>query len=256
MTPEKRRQYIAGNWKMHKTTAEAREYVQRLFSRLPMGNGVELALCVPFTALSATVEALGRSDVKVLAQNMHQEASGAYTGEVSAPMIVELGVNGVLLGHSERRQFFGETDRALQEKVPAALAAGLQPMLCVGETEEEQEAGDTQRKLRHQVQEALEKVPDDRLGDVVIAYEPIWAIGTGKVATPEHAQEAIGFIRALVGDRSEEAAARVRVLYGGSVKPENAGELLGQPDIDGALVGGASLDADTLVEIVKAAAAL
>jgi triosephosphate isomerase len=257
MTPEgSRRQYIAGNWKMHKTTAEARSYVQRLLSRLPMGNGVELALCAPFTALAATVEALGGSDVKVLAQNMHQEATGAYTGEVSAPMIVELGVNGVLLGHSERRQFFGETDRALQEKVPAALEAGLQPMLCVGETEEEQEAGDTQRKLRHQVQEALEKVPDERLGDVVIAYEPIWAIGTGKVATPEHAQEAIGFIRALVGDRSAEAAARVRVLYGGSVKPENAAELLGQPDIDGALVGGASLDADGLVEIVKAAASL
>ena len=256
MTPEGRRQYIAGNWKMNKTTAEAREYVQRLLSRLPMGNGVELALCVPFTALAATVDALGGSDVKVLAQNMHQQPSGAFTGEVSAPMITELGVNGVLLGHSERRQYFNETDRALQEKVPAALEAGLQPMLCVGESEEEYEAGDTQRKLRHQVQEGLEKVPVERLADVVIAYEPIWAIGTGKVATPEHAQEAIGFIRALVGDRSAEAAARVRVLYGGSVKAENAGELLGQPDIDGALVGGASLDADGLVEIVKAAAAL
>jgi triosephosphate isomerase len=254
MTPEKRRQYIAGNWKMHKTAAEAREYVQRLLSRLPMGNGVELAVCPPFTGLAATVEALGGSDVKVLAQNMHQEASGAYTGEVSAPMIAELGVNGVLLGHSERRQYFNETDRALQEKVPAALDAGLQPMLCVGETEEEYEAGDTQRKLRHQVQEALEKVPDARLADVVIAYEPIWAIGTGLVATPEYAQEAIGFIRALVGDRSADAAARVRVLYGGSVKPENAGELLGQPDIDGALVGGASLDPAGFAEIVTAAA--
>jgi triosephosphate isomerase len=256
MTPEPRRQYIAGNWKMHKTTAEAREYVQRLLSRLPMGNGVELALCVPFTALSATVDALGGSDVKVLAQNMHQEVEGAYTGEVSAPMISELGVNGVLLGHSERRQYFNETDRALQEKVPAALAAGLEPMLCVGETEEEHEAGDTQRKLRHQVQEALEKVPDVQLHKVVIAYEPIWAIGTGKVATPEHAQEAIGFIRALVGDRSSDAAERVRVLYGGSVKPDNAAELLGQPDIDGALVGGGSLDPDGLVEIVKAASAV
>jgi triosephosphate isomerase (TIM) len=256
MTPDGRRQYIAGNWKMHKTLAESRDYVQRLLSRLPMGNGVELALCVPFTALGATLESLGGSEVHVLAQNMHQEESGAYTGEVSAPMLTELGVNGVLLGHSERRQHFNETDRALQEKVPAALAAGLQPMLCVGETEEEQEAGDTQRKLRHQVQEALEKVPDERLHEVVIAYEPIWAIGTGKVATPEHAQEAIGFIRALVGDRSRDAAERVRVLYGGSVKPENAGELLGQPDIDGALVGGASLEADVLVEIVKAAASV
>jgi triosephosphate isomerase len=221
-----------------------------------MGNGVELGLCVPYTALGSTVEALGGSEVKVLAQNMHQEPSGAYTGEISAPMITELGVDGVLLGHSERRQYFNETDRALQEKLPAALAAGLEPMLCVGETEEEYEAGDTQRKLRHQVQEALEKVPVERLPEVVIAYEPIWAIGTGKVATPEHAQEAIGFIRALVGDRSRDAAERVRVLYGGSVKPDNAGELLGQPDIDGALVGGASLDADGLVEIVKAAATL
>jgi triosephosphate isomerase len=255
MMPDKRGQYIAGNWKMYKTSSEAREYVQRLLSRLPMGNGVELALCPPFTALAATVDALGGSDVKVLAQNMHQESEGAYTGEVSAPMIAELGVNGVLLGHSERRQYFNETDRALAEKVPAALEAGLQPMLCVGETEDEQEAGDTQRKLRHQVQEALEKVPDARLHEVVIAYEPIWAIGTGKVATPEHAQDAIGFIRALVGDRSKDAARRVRVLYGGSVKPENAGDLLGQPDIDGALVGGASLDPDGLVEIVKAAAA-
>jgi triosephosphate isomerase (TIM) len=253
--PEPRRQYIAGNWKMHKTSADAREYVQRLLSRLPMGNGVELALCVPFTALAATVDALGGSDVHVLAQNMHQEPEGAYTGEVSAAMIAEVGAKGVVLGHSERRQYFNETDRALQEKLPAALEAGLQPMLCVGESEDEQEAGDTQRKLRHQVQEALEKVPDERLHEVVIAYEPIWAIGTGKVATPEHAQDAIGFIRALVGDRSEEAAQRVRVLYGGSVKPQNAGHLLGQQDIDGALVGGASLDPDGLVEIVKAAAA-
>jgi triosephosphate isomerase (TIM) len=253
--PEPRRQYIAGNWKMYKTSAEAREYVQRLLARLPLGSGVELALCAPFTALAATVDALGGSEVHVLAQNMHQEPEGAYTGEVSAPMIAELGVRGVLLGHSERRQYFNETDRALQEKLPAALEAGLEPMLCVGESEEEHEAGDTQRKLRHQVQEALEKVPDARLHEVVIAYEPIWAIGTGKVATAEHAQDAIGFIRALVGDRSEEAAQRVRVLYGGSVKPENAGDLLSQPDIDGALVGGASLDPDGLVEIVKAAAA-
>jgi triosephosphate isomerase (TIM) len=256
MTPETRRPYIAGNWKMHKTQAEARGYVQRLLSRLPMGNGVELGLCVPFTALEATVDALGGSDVKVLAQNMHQLPAGAFTGEVSAPMIAELGVHGVLLGHSERRQHYNETDRALQEKVPAALEAGIHPMLCVGESEEEHEAGDTQRKLRHQVQEALEKVPDERLHEVVIAYEPIWAIGTGQVATPETAQEAIGFIRALVGDRSQAAAERVRVLYGGSVKPDNAADILGQPDIDGALVGGASLDPDGLVEIVTAAAAL
>ena len=255
MTPEARRPYIAGNWKMHKTGSEAADFTRKLLARLPMGNGVELALCPPYTALHATLEGLSGSEIKVLAQNMHQEAAGAYTGEVSAPMLLELGVNGTLLGHSERRQYFNETDRALQEKVVAALEAGLEPMLCVGESEEEREAGETQRKLRHQVQEALEKVPDDRLADVVIAYEPIWAIGTGKVATPELAQDAIGFIRALVGDRSKKAAASVRVLYGGSVKPENAPEILGQPDIDGALVGGASLDPDSLVELVKAAAA-
>jgi triosephosphate isomerase len=249
-----RRPYIAGNWKMFKTASEARAYTEKLLARLPMGNGVELAVCPPFTALAATLEGFAGSEIKVLAQNMHQEPEGAYTGEVSAPMLTELGVHGALLGHSERRQYFNETDRALQEKVPAALAAGLQPMLCVGETEEERDAGDTQRKLRHQVQEALEKVPDERLGDVVIAYEPIWAIGTGKVATPDLAQDAIGFIRALVGDRSSDAAARVRVLYGGSVKPDNAAEILAQPDIDGALVGGASLDPDGLVAIVKAAA--
>jgi triosephosphate isomerase (TIM) len=256
MTPDQRRPYIAGNWKMFKTASQAREYAQKLLARLPMGNGVELAICPPFTALAATLEGLGGSEVKVLAQNMHQEAEGAYTGEVSAPMLVELGVHGTLLGHSERRQYFNETDRALQDKVPAALEAGLEPMLCVGETEEEREAGETQRKLRHQVQEALERVPEERLPDVVIAYEPIWAIGTGHVATPEMAQDAIGFIRALVGDRSKEAADRVRVLYGGSVKADNAAEILAQPDIDGALVGGASLDPDGLAEIVKAAAAL
>ncbi len=256
MTPEKRRPYIAGNWKMYKTTGEARDYAHKLLARLPMGNGVELGLCVPFTTIAATLDALGGSDVKVFAQNMHQAPDGAFTGEVSAPMLTDLGVHGVLLGHSERRQYNNETDRALQEKVPAALDAGLLPMLCVGETEDEHEAGDTQRKLRHQVQEGLEKVPDGRLHDVVIAYEPIWAIGTGQVATPETAQEAIGFIRALVGDRSKAAAERVRVLYGGSVKPDNAREILGQPDIDGALVGGASLDPEVLVEIVKAASAL
>jgi triosephosphate isomerase len=251
MTPD-RRPYIAGNWKMFKTSADARAYAEKLLARLPMGNGVELALCPPFTALTATLEGLNGSEIKVLAQNMHQENEGAYTGEVAPGMLV--GVHGVLLGHSERRQYFNETDRALQDKVPAALQAGLQPMLCVGETEDEREAGDTQRKLRHQVHEALEKVPDERLADVVIAYEPIWAIGTGKVATPDLAQDAIGFIRALVGGRSSDAAERVRVLYGGSVKPDNAAEILAQPDIDGALVGGASLDPDGLVAIVKAAA--
>ncbi|MEA2374098.1 MAG: triosephosphate isomerase [Thermoleophilaceae bacterium] len=250
--PDGRTPYVAGNWKMFKTAAEARAYVQKLIGQLPLGDGVDVGLCVPFTALAATVEAVGDAHIRVLAQNMHQAPEGAFTGEVSAPMLVELGVNGVVLGHSERRRDFGETDRALQEKVPAALEAGLEPILCVGETEEEREQGETQRKLRHQVQEGLARLDDERLADVVIAYEPIWAIGTGRVATPDQAQEACAFVRALVGDRSKEAAERARVLYGGSVKPENAGELLAQPDIDGALVGGASLDPEDFAEIVAA----
>ena len=196
----------------------------------------------------------GTRAVTVYAQNMHSEQTGAFTGEISAEMLTELGVDGVVLGHSERRQYNCESDRALQEKVPAALDAGLEPILCVGESEEERERDETQRKLRIQVQEALERVPDERLTDVVIAYEPIWAIGTGKVATPEIAQDAIAFIRALVGDRSAPAAERIRILYGGSVKPDNAAEILAQPDVDGALVGGASLDPKGLVEIATAAA--
>jgi triosephosphate isomerase len=250
----KRTPYIAGNWKMHKTVAESWEFVRELTSAIAGVSGVDVGLCVPYTALTAVVAATDGSDVIVSAQNMHQEDSGAYTGEVSAPMLLDLHVRGVVLGHSERRQYFNETDRALSEKVPAALAAGLLPILCVGETEEERERDETQRKLRHQVRAALERVPDEQLADVVIAYEPIWAIGTGLVATPEQAQDAIAFIRALVGDRSKEAAERVRVQYGGSVKPDNAAEILSQPDVDGALVGGASLDPKDFAQIVAAAA--
>jgi triosephosphate isomerase len=251
--PDSRTPYVAGNWKMHKTIAETRAYMDKLLWRLPLGKGVDVGLCVPFTALAAAVEAAGGSGVKVLAQNMHQAPQGAFTGEISAPMLTEIGVHGVVLGHSERRRDSCETDRALQEKVPAALEAGLEPMLCVGETEDEREAGETQRKLRHQVQEALVRVPAERLAEVTIAYEPIWAIGTGLVATPDQAQEAIAFIRALVGDRSKETAAAVRVLYGGSVNGDNAAEILSQPDVDGALVGGASLDPEELVRIIDAA---
>jgi triosephosphate isomerase len=248
-----RRPYIAGNWKMFKTVSETHQYVGEFLPLLGEAEGVDVAICVPFTDLGAAVAASSDSPLKVCAQNMHHEEEGAFTGEVSPRMLTELGLHGVVLGHSERRQHFGETDRALQEKVPAALEHGLEPILCVGETEEERENDDTQRRLRHQVQEALEKVPEGRLSDVVIAYEPIWAIGTGKVATPDLAQEACSFIRALVGDRSKDAAERVRVLYGGSMKPDNAGELLSQPDIDGGLVGGASLDPHGFAKIVAAA---
>jgi triosephosphate isomerase (TIM) len=253
MTPDaSRRPLIVGNWKLWGTRAQAADYCERL--SIDPDGPADVGICPPFTALDVCVEKLGDSGVAVYAQNMHQASTGAFTGEVSAEMLAELGVHGVVLGHSERRQYNCETDRALQEKVPAALAAGLEPILCVGESEEERERDETQRKLRSQVQEALEKVADDRLHEVVIAYEPIWAIGTGKVATPEIAQDAIAFIRALVGDRSRDAAHGVRILYGGSVKPDNAAEILAQPDVDGALVGGASLDPGGCAEIVAAAA--
>jgi triosephosphate isomerase (TIM) len=248
-----RKPLIAGNWKMHKTVEEAEQLIAALLPRVSSADGVDVGICPPFTALSAMVDSTRGSRVAVYAQNMHQAESGAFTGEVSAPMLTELDVAGVVLGHSERRAMFGETDKALGQKVPAALKAGLEVILCVGETEAERENGDTQRKLRHQVQEDLARVDTDRLGELVIAYEPIWAIGTGQVATPEQAQEAIAFVRALVGDRSREQAERTRILYGGSVKPDNAAELLALPDVDGALVGGASLDAESFEAIVAAA---
>jgi triosephosphate isomerase len=246
---------IAGNWKMHKTEREAEDYIQALLPRVSSVDGVDVAICVPFTDLRAMVDSARGSRVEVYAQNMHQEQEGPFTGEISPLMLSDVGVQGVVLGHSERREMFGETDRALALKVPAALAAGLTPILCVGESESERENEDTDRKLRQQVKDDLVNVPSERLTDVVIAYEPIWAIGTGKVATSEQAQEAIAFIRALVGDRDADAAQSVRILYGGSVKPDNAAELLGLPDVDGALVGGASLQADSFAQIVDAAAA-
>ena len=244
---------IAGNWKMYKTEEQAEEFIQALLPRVAAAEHTDVAICVPFTDLRAMVDSARGSRVEVYAQNMHHELQGAYTGEISPAMLYELDVRGVVLGHSERRELFGETDKALALKVPAALEAGLTPILCVGESEEERDGGDTERKLRHQVQEDLANVPTDKLADVVIAYEPIWAIGTGRVATAEQAQETIAFIRALVADRDAAAGEAVRILYGGSVKPENAAELLALGDIDGALVGGASLDAASFAAIVDAA---
>jgi triosephosphate isomerase len=244
---------IAGNWKMHKTVAQAEEFIQAMLPRVSSADHADVVICPPFTALQAMVDSTRGSRVEVYAQNMHHADEGAFTGEVSAPMLTELDVHGVVLGHSERRQLFCETDKALSLKVPKALESGLKPLLCVGETEDERDAGDTERRLRHQVQEGLEQVADERLAEVVIAYEPVWAIGTGKVATPDQAQEAIAFIRALVSDRAKEAGEAVRILYGGSVKEDNAAELLALPDVDGALVGGASLDPATFAAIVDAA---
>jgi triosephosphate isomerase len=239
---------------MYKTEQQAEEYIQALLPRVSAVDGVDVAICVPFTDLRAMVDSARGSRVEVYAQNMHQEQEGAFTGEISAPMLDELDVRGVVLGHSERRAMFGETDKTLALKVPVALEAGLVPILCVGESEAERDGDETDRKLRQQVREDLAGVPSERLADVVIAYEPIWAIGTGRVATPEQAQEAITFIRALVADRDEPAAQRLRILYGGSVNPENAPEILALPDVDGALVGGASLEPESFAQIVAAAA--
>jgi triosephosphate isomerase len=243
--------YIAANWKMHKTVAEAGEFVDALLPQIS-ATANDVVICPSFLALAEVVERSRGSAVKVAAQNMHEAEAGAFTGEVSAAMLLEAGVDAVILGHSERRQYFGETDEALARKVPAALAAGLEPILCVGESEEAHDAGQTDAVLQRQLQADLAAVESRRLVDVVIAYEPIWAIGTGRTATPEQAQGTIGFIRDMLRERGSLADA-IRILYGGSVKPDNAAELLAQPDIDGALVGGASLDPGDFAAIVKAA---
>jgi triosephosphate isomerase len=198
---------------------------------------VDVAVCPPFTALAPAVQALADTEIAVAAQNVHWEAEGAYTGEISAPMLVELGVYGAIVGHSERRQYFGETDEAVGRRAAAALDAGLSVIACVGELDEEREQGETENVLRRQL------APLEAHDNLVVAYEPVWAIGTGKTATPELAQEAHAFVKSLLD---------VPVLYGGSVKPENAAELLAQPDVDGALVGGASLEVDSFVAICRA----
>ena len=247
-----RRPYIAANWKMHKTSAEARDLIAEVASEVE-GAGPEVVVCPPATALAAAVEAAEGSQVRIGAQNMHEEPHGAFTGEISAGMLLDLGVEVVILGHSERRGLFGETDEALAHKVPAALNAGLEPILCVGETEEERDSDATERVLTAQIEADLADVSGGDLSRLVIAYEPVWAIGTGNTATDEQAQEACGLIRGLLAKRDAGAAASVRILYGGSVKPANAAELLSQEDIDGALVGGASLKAEDFAGIVRAA---
>jgi triosephosphate isomerase len=229
---------IAGNWKMYKGPAETAEFCIELKRRLDDLEGVDVAICPPFTSLAVAVQILAGTEIAVAAQNVHWEPEGAFTGEVSAPMLRELGVYGAIVGHSERRQYFGETDETVAKRAKAALEAGLSVIACVGETETEREAGETEDVLRRQVS-VLEG--EDNL---VVAYEPVWAIGTGKTATPEQAQEAHAFIKSLLN---------VPVLYGGSVKPENAGELTELPDVDGALVGGASLDVESFAAICLSA---
>ncbi|MDX8153466.1 triose-phosphate isomerase [Patulibacter brassicae] len=247
--------FVAGNWKMHKTIAEAEAFVSGLLPLVGAVDDVQVGVCVPFPAIQAVVESTRGSAVQVYAQNVHWAEQGAYTGEVSIPMLDELEVAGVVIGHSERRQYFGETDADLSKKLPAILAAGLEPILCVGETEAQRDGGEMEQVLRGQVEEAIADVDAADLARITIAYEPIWAIGTGKVATPDQAQEACAFVRSLVAGRDAGAAEQVRIQYGGSVKPDNAAELLALPDVDGALVGGAALEPQSFAGIVEGARA-
>jgi triosephosphate isomerase (TIM) len=249
-----RRPLIAGNWKMNAGGQEACGLASSVAASAQRAKGVDVVVAPPFTALAAVAHELyeAKSAVSLGAQNMHHEATGAFTGEVSAPMLKDAGATWVILGHSERRQHFGETDEAVARKVGAAIRAELRPIACVGETLEEREAKKTLEVVERQVRAILDELAKSP-GFGVIAYEPIWAIGTGKVAQPEDAQEVHAKIRALLAGASEELASETRVLYGGSVKADNAEGLLSQPDVDGALVGGASLDAAGFGKIIEAA---
>lgn len=246
---------MVANWKMHKTVGEALAYADSFLPRAREIEGVDLALAPPFTALEPLSRALLGSPVAWAAQNVHPEAEGAFTGEVSAPMLADLGCAYAIVGHSERRQLFGESSSFVARKVAALLAAGLRPIVCVGERLEEREAGRAREVVERQLEESLPEVPAGREPELVVAYEPVWAIGTGRTATPALAGEAHGWIRERLRARFGGAADRIRIQYGGSVKPDNAAALLAEPEIDGALVGGASLDPASFAAIAAAAAA-
>lgn len=247
-----RKPIIAGNWKMYKRVPEAIALVSELSGLVADVKDTEVVVCPPFTALDAVVEALQGSNIAVGAQNMHWQAEGAFTGEISPAMLKDVGCKYVILGHSERRQYFGEADEGVNKKIKAAFAHNLLPIVCVGETLEQREAGTTEQVVRQQTEGALNGLDPDTVARLVIAYEPVWAIGTGKTASNEDAQQVIGFIRRVIaGMFSQDAADKVRIQYGGSVKPDNISTLMAQPDIDGALVGGASLEAKSFAGIVK-----
>ena len=248
-----RRPLVAGNWKMCKTRAEAVAWCEALRAGLAEAEGVDLAVCPPATALADVAAALDGTGVRVWGQNAHQAENGAFTGEISMGMLVEAGATGSLLGHSERRALFNEHDDLLAEKVVACLAAGLEPVLCIGEMEFARDAGSTETILDEQLRKGLAQASPAQIAAITVAYEPVWAIGTGRTATPEIAQETHAFIRGVLRDLTGDAADGIRILYGGSVKPENAAELNAQPDVDGALVGGASLDAASLLAIAASA---
>jgi len=253
-----RKPMIAGNWKMYKTAGEGAILVQNLDERVqPYWSDVDVVVCPPFTALKSvsTVIELDKLQIGLSAQNVHWETEGAFTGEISPRMLADLRCDYCIVGHSERRQMFGDTDATVNKKVHALLAAGITPIVCVGESLETREANDTERYVREQVRGALDGVDAEKVGDLVVAYEPIWAIGTGLTPTPESANDVCRSIRATLGALfGQPAAIRTRILYGGSAKPENIGQFMPEPDIDGALVGGAALDAASFADMVKTAA--
>jgi triosephosphate isomerase len=246
---------MAANWKMNKTVREAEEYTAALLPRAADAEeDVDVAVCVPFTCLHEVGRMAEDSAIMAGAQNFYYEDSGAFTGEISAPMLLDVGARAVIVGHSERREVFGETDEMVAKKAKRALEADILPIICVGETKEERDAGGMWEKVSGQVGRVIEELEDAGGESVVFAYEPIWAIGTGDTATPEDAQDAIGKIRGLLGEsQGDDFAGSVRILYGGSVKPENASEIMAQEDVDGALVGGASLEVESFVELIGAA---
>jgi len=255
MTGKKsRKPIVAGNWKMNKTVAEAIDLAGAIKRDLAGCKDVDIVLCPPFTALKAVSDVITGTHIDLGAQNMHWEKSGAYTGEISAEMLREVYCHYVILGHSERRAYFGETDAIVNKKTKAALEGNLTPIVCVGETLQERESGKMNDVISTQVRGSLVGLTPRQLVDSVIAYEPVWAIGTGKTASPEQAQEVHAFIRSVLQDMADQAVAQsVRIQYGGSVKPSNARELFSLPDIDGGLIGGAALEARSFIDIVQAA---
>ncbi len=247
-----RKPILAGNWKMFKNTQETRELAAGLKSKVAQAGDREVVICPPFTSLAAAAAAIQGSSIKLGAQNMYWEDKGAFTGEISPGMLKEIGCSYVIVGHSERRQYFGETDETVNRKMKKAFSSGLLPIVCIGETLAEREGNATFKVLERQLREGIKDLAAAEAKQLVIAYEPVWAIGTGKTATPQQAEEAHAFIRkTIAGMYGEQMAGEIRILYGGSVKPDNIKELMGQADIDGALVGGASLEADSFSKIVN-----
>lgn len=249
-----RKPLVAGNWKMNKTVAEAVELIEDIKRAFDLYARVDMVICPPFTALAAASSAVAGTPLGLGAQNMHTEKSGAFTGEISPEMLRDLYCHYVIIGHSERRQLFNETDELVNRKIMAALNNHLHPIVCIGETLEQRRAEQTEAVLKIQIEKGLAGLSPEQITALILAYEPVWAIGTGMTATPKQAQDAHAFIRGLIKNMAgEKTASALRILYGGSVKASNAKELFGQPDIDGGLIGGASLDADSFVAIAKSA---